>query len=235
MNKKPFSFLLAAISLAFGGCNAPQPLQPYPGTPVYPAPQQYRQPSQQNWAFAQSALTSTPEGAQIIINGSLVGTTPAYGLRLNPGDSVTLYLPGFEPAVFTSDGRTVNSSIPLFPTDKNLYSLLEGNNVRFSEYGAGAMIDGLNVPLNPGTNCVLYDAASGTDIYLEAVECSPFYVKFRSENGHEFYYPVSRSQNAAEYIRPYRQMPRQSAVRLPSRQLSETAHQRQSGFVSGLQ
>ena len=195
---KLFSILAASsVCLFISGCigSANTPLQPHPQQQ-----QLYQQlyPQYNPHQFAQQHyITSTPDGAAILINGSYVGKTPMFGLTGRRGDSVTIYKPGYDTANFQVQNEgPLNANVPIFHTDSRYYSLMVNSGANFSYRIDSVYLEPTNARAYPGANFVIYDHSIGSDIHLNVIEANRFYVRMRASDGKEFCYPVGQMNSS---------------------------------------
>ena len=171
------------------------------GNETPPRPIPYFQPINQqapDWGYrGPMFLASIPNGAKILINGTYRGDTPAKNLAARRGDSVTIYAPGYEASSFSaeSDG-TLCAEIPLLPSDRRLFSLLSDSSAKFVMKGGTPVLESSGASAGNGANFVIYDASAGRDVALGVLESNETFIRFRSDDGGEFCYPVSSPKNS---------------------------------------
>lgn len=142
-------------------------------------------------------LASTPAGAYVLLNGVLAGTTPAASLYARRGDSIAVYKPGYDAAVFQAgeDGH-LNANIPLFRSNVRYYSLLASSGAKFIQSAAGIVLESTGAQAKTNSSFVIYDGQYGTDVRLTVLEATPIFIRFRTSDGTEFCYPVGECGQA---------------------------------------
>lgn len=138
---------------------------------------------------------------------------------------MTIYTPGYEPAHHViENGEPFNASIPLLPSNRRYFSLLENAKAKFISDGKSVHLESTGAPAGRGSSFVIFDPDAGRDVKLSVIEANPLYVKFKTNDGVEFSYPVTPEEyGKTERIdTPY------------IRQQPASTHREQGQFRSGL-